>query len=266
MRTPNRASSPSRAPGAGSGTCDPRPAPTRRVRGAVAGLLAALAAASLAAVPIRASAQPPAAPAAAACPDAPVSVRGGDPADLADTCAGAAAAVAFLERHGLDAPRRIDVEIVERMPAGYAPDAAGCYDPARDLVLLLDHAGFLRFGRWLGRPIDRAMHRAIAAHEVAHAMSACHFAMRRPGLVAREYVAFVTMFATMDPALREHALAVHPDPPWADGDTPAEAEYLASPMRFGARAWRHWQRQADPAATLRAVLEGRVLAAPGWGP
>jgi hypothetical protein len=110
------------------------------------------------------------------------------------------------------------------------------------------------------------MHRAIAAHEIAHAISACHFAMSRPGVLAREYVAYVTMFATMDPALREHALAVHPDPPWADDDPPTEAEYAAAPMRFGARAWRHWLAQSDPAATLRAVLEGRALGGPGWGP
>ncbi|MFM1988762.1 MAG: hypothetical protein RJA99_1719 [Pseudomonadota bacterium] len=94
--------------------------------------------------------------------------------------------VAFLGANGLEAPDRIDVEIVPRMPEGYAPDAAGCYDPARRLVLLLDHAGFRRFGSWMGRPIDRSMHRAIAAHEVLHAVSACHFAMPRPSLVARE--------------------------------------------------------------------------------
>ncbi len=170
--------------------------------------------------------------------------------------------VAFLGANGLEAPDRIDVEIVPRMPEGYAPDAAGCYDPARRLVLLLDHAGFRRFGSWMGRPIDRSMHRAIAAHEVAHAVSACHFAMPRPSLVAREYVAYVTMFATMDPALRAHALSVHPDPAWSDDAPPDEADYAAEPMRFGARAWRHWLKQADPTATLRAVLEGRMLERP----
>jgi hypothetical protein len=235
------------------------------VRAAVPGVLIAL---SVAVQPVRAAPRVPdvvpgGAAAAVPCPDAPLSVRGGDADDFADACAGGAAAVAFLARHGLDTPVRIDVAIVDRMPAGVEADAAGCFDPARALVLLLDYAGFARFGSWFGRPIDRAMHRAIAAHEVAHAVSSCHFAMPRPGTIASEYVAYVTMFATMDPALREHLLAAHPDAPWADGDPPTREEYLESPLRFGARAWRHWLRQPDPAATLRAVIEGRML---GGGP
>lgn len=218
-----------------------------------------------AALPIGPAAAQPAAP-TARCPDTPLLVRGGDADDLADTCAGGAAAVAFLAGQGLDAPDRIDVEVVGRMPPGYAPDAAGCYDPARNVVILLDHAAFARYGRWMGRPIDRAMHRAIAAHEVAHALSACHFAMPRPSVIAREYIAYVTMFATMAPALREHALAVFPDAPWSDDAPPDEADYAAEPMRFGARAWRHWQARPDPAATLRAVLDGRLLGRAGRGP
>ncbi len=243
-----------------------------RARAAFAGVRVALALVVLCAHPLRAAAQPSAAddPRAFTCPDAPLALRGGDAVDHADTCAGGTAAVAFLERHGLSAPERIDVEIVARMPPGYAPDAAGCFDPARRVVLLLDHGAFQRFGSWMGRPIDRAMHRAmhraITAHEVAHALSACHFAMPRPGLIAREYVAYVTMFATMDPDLRAHALAVHPDPPWPDAVPPDEAEYAAEPMRFGARAWRDWLSRPDPEETLRAVLEGRLFGVAGWGP
>lgn len=236
-----------------------KPLPTRRLGAGLALVLAALGP-----VPRAAWGTPPSGAASAAvpvraCPDGVLSVRGGTAADLDDACTGGAAALAFLGRHGLDAPPRIDIEIVPRMPAGYTPDAAGCFDPARGLVLLLDYAGFVRFGRWLGRPIDRGMHRAIAAHEVAHALSACHFAMRGPSRIAGEYIAFVTMFATMDPGLREHALAVHPDAPWAETQPPTEAQYDAEPMRFGARAWRHWLAQPDPAATLRGILEGRLL-------
>jgi hypothetical protein len=232
---------------------------TERVQAVVATALALL---LLAPPPARAAppvALSPEAVPARVCPDGVLSVRGGDAADLDDACTGGAAALAFLARHGLDAPPRIDIEIVARMPAGYTPDAAGCFDPSRALVLLLDYTGFARFGTWMGRPIDRAMHRAIAAHEVAHALSGCHFAMRRPSRIAGEYIAFVTMFATMDPALRDHALAVHPDPAWPDADPPTPAQYDAQPMRFGAQAWRHWLMQPDPAATLRGILEGRVL-------
>ena len=203
-----------------------------------------------------------AAPAVTACADARLSVVGGDASDVADACAGGLAAIAFLARQGLDVRQPLRVEIVERMPPGYAEDAAGFFDPASNRVLLLDYPGFARFGAWLGRPIDRAIHRAIAAHEVAHALSASHFVMPRPPRIAGEYIAYVTMFATMDPALRELALTLNPEPAWADDDVPDVAEYLSEPMRFGARAWRHWSRQSDPPAFLRAVLGGRALDSP----
>ncbi len=50
------------------------------------------------------------------------------------------------------------------MPVGDAPEAPDCFAPARRVVPLLEHAAFTRSGSWMGRPIDRAMHRAITAH------------------------------------------------------------------------------------------------------
>ena len=197
-----------------------------------------------------------------ACADARIAVRGGDAADREDVCAGGQAAIAFLEPFGRVVPPRIDVQVVDRMPPPYDPGAAAVYDRGRDTILLLDQAGFERFGRWLGRPIDRAMHRAIAGHEVAHAVSSGNFAMRSPSTLAREYVALVAMFAIMDPVFRERALERYPDPPWEAGLDPDEAESLEDPMRFAARAWRHWLGAPDRGAYLRDVLEGRALGRP----
>lgn len=202
----------------------------------------------------------------APCPGAPLSVRGGDADDVADACAGGVAAIAFLARFGLDVTTPITVDVVARMPEGVDPDAAGCFDAASGRVLLLAHADFLRSGLWMGRPIDRAMHRAIAAHEVGHAVAACHFAMPRPARIATEYVAYVTMFETMDAGLRAHALATYPDAAPADDRMPGESDYADSPMRFGVRAWRHWVALPDPAAMLQAILEGRVPSGAGRGP
>lgn len=176
--------------------------------------------------------------------------------------ASAQTAIAFLEPFGRVVPPRIDVQVVDRMPPPYDPGAAAVYDRGRDTILLLDQAGFERFGRWLGRPVDRAMHRAIAGHEVAHAVSSGNFAMRSPSTLAREYVALVAMFAIMDPVFRERALERYPDPPWEAGLEPDEAESLEDPMRFAARAWRHWLGAPDRGAYLRDVLEGRALGRP----
>lgn len=59
-------------------------------------------------------------------------------------------------------------------------------------------------------PIDRRLYRSLAAHEVGHALGSCNFAIPNPSIQAKEYVAYITMFATMDAALRARILKASP--------------------------------------------------------
>jgi hypothetical protein len=221
------------------------------------GVVAAFAVAfAFATTPARAD--PPGAP----CPASPVVVVGADDEDVRTICDGARDALGFLIGLGLLAPGRIEVSVAARMPERYHPDAAGVYDPFTATVHLRDYAAFARFGAWLGQPIDRSMYRSIATHEVAHAIASVNFAMPRPPVLAREYVAYVTQFATMAPAFRDRALALHPQPACTPPDESTDLAYEMDPMRFGVCAWRHWTGLADAPAFLWTVLRGEALRGP----
>jgi hypothetical protein len=58
--------------------------------------------------------------------------------------------------------------------------------------------------------MDRVLYRSLVAHEVAHRVTAANFAVVRPTIVAREYVAAVTMPATMPNDGRPRWLAAVP--------------------------------------------------------
>ena len=68
------------------------------------------------------------------------------------------------------------------------------------------------------------------------------------------------MFSTMPATLRSQALRATPTQGFDSLERFTPLLYLFDPMRFGAEAYRHFSRQADPGALLAAVLAGQALA------
>lgn len=190
-----------------------------------------------------------------------VIVQATDAVDAADACRGADRAAAFLVDHGMAVPPGLRVELVDSLPSDLRADAAGCYlrGPGRTMVLV--YAAFAPRRTWYGVPVDRRLYSAVVAHEMAHAIVAC-----APGAAvlagpAHEYVAYVAMFAAMDPDLREQALAAYPGDGFRDSTQINPFVYGFDPMMFGAQAWRHFRKQPDPKQFLRDMAEGRVVEA-----
>lgn len=244
-------------PRPGSGIVSPR-------RAVAAVALGAVASWSALAGPAGGAVDVAAAPPAPACVAAPVRIdaRAAPAADAADACTGARAAIDFLARHGATTNEPIGIAIVDTLPDIVGATAAGCFVPSERRVYLLSYAAFrAKHKDWFGLPIDRHLYRSLAAHEVAHALMSCSRAGPPPPTIqATEYVAYVTMFATMDDARRRRALANLPGSGFADASRITPIVYLFDPMRFGAEAYRHYLRHADGAAFLRAVLAGAALA------
>lgn len=177
--------------------------------------------------------------AAVACPDEPsVVVRSESAADAQAACDGARRALAFLTRSGLATPPQTSIEIVEHLPGDLNGRAVGCYLRDSRRVLLLTYASFAAGGTWFRVPADAELYRAAASHEVAHAAVACGAEPARPPLAVHEYVAYVVMFETMDPALRAPCWPAFPargsptrcrSTPWCTWSTPR-----ASPSMPGA--------------------------------
>src|SRR5690606_11844739 len=79
-------------------------------------------------------------------------------------------------------------------------------------ILMLPYAEFRKIGAWFGVPTDRDLYRSLAAHEAAHALASANFTVRPPSIQAHEYIAYVTMFSTMEPALPRANPRSHPRP------------------------------------------------------
>ena len=234
-------------------------APPPRCRGALAGLALCVA------VGWAAGAWPGAAVAGAAtasgktrCEGTRVVVHGGGPADAALVCAGARDAIGFFAERELNTAVDVDVEITEALPQATSASAVGCYHPERKRVYVLPYAEFARRGDWFGVPIEPAMYRSLASHEIAHAVAACNFREEQPSLAAVEYVGYVAMLSVMQPDLRSRVLALNPGEGY-DADLQINSTvYLMAPTRFAVESYRHFLRPENGTRYLRDVLAGKV--------
>jgi hypothetical protein len=188
-------------------------------------------------------------------------VRAADARDARTACEAVADAAGFLGRQGLDISEPIEVQVVDKLPAAARPEAQGCYVHRERRVYVRALRVFRKQDSFLGLPIDRTVYRSLIAHEVGHAIGACNFSVPAPTLPAQEYIAYVTMFATMPEPLRRRVLQRLPGEGFKTEAEINVTVYAMNPDLFGAQAYRHFVRPENGPAFLRQVLSGRALAA-----
>ena len=194
------------------------------------------------------------------CADSIISVLAKSPVDRGEICAGAEDALAFFGRLRLKPIDSIVVEIVPSLPEDVGETAVGCYLEEDARVLVLEFAEFAKQGTWFNVPIDRSMYRSLVTHEVAHAVAACNMARPETPIQAKEYLAYVAMFATMDQELRGRIMDANPCKAF-DRESKINATiYLCDPMRFAIRAYRHYLEAENGDAFLLKILSGEALA------
>jgi hypothetical protein len=193
------------------------------------------------------------------CDTRNVVVRAPDDANVPVSCDGARDAIVFLSSQGLDVTGDVTIEVASKLPSHVSASAAGCYLESERRVLMLDYSAFEKCGSWFGIPASRRLYRSLVAHEVAHALAACNFRIPKPSIQAKEYIAYVTMFATMDPALRECVLSQAPGEGYEGDWQMSTTIYLLDPMRFGVQAYRHFLKPGNGRDYLHAILAGRAL-------
>lgn len=187
-----------------------------------------------------------------------VSARAAQASDAETVCEGAARALAFMAGLGLHLDRATQIEVVDRLPENLGREPAGCFIRGSARILVQSYAAFEARRFWFGLPVDRELHRSVAVHETAHAIVGCHASPTLPG-PAHEYVAYVVMFATMDPPIRARVLEKFPGSGFEDIARINPITYYFDPMQFGADAWRDYLTRPDGAAWLRAILDGKVV-------
>jgi hypothetical protein len=103
------------------------------------------------------------------------------------------------------------------------------------------------------------MYRSLVTHEAAHAVADCNFGIPHPTIQAHEYVAYVAMFAMMNPNLREEVMARNPGVSFDSEREMNAIIYMFDPMRFGIAAYRHYLEKGNGDAFLLRVLSGNAL-------
>lgn len=152
------------------------------------------------------------------------------------------------------------MEVVPALPEGAGHSAAGCFVKSNQRVLVLTYDKFKARRTWFRIPVDRHLYQSVTTHEVAHAIASCNFRISAPSIRATEYIAFVTMFATMSESHRRRIVAMSPGGGFEDESKIAAIVFLFDPLRFGVEAYRHYLRPENGPAFLRAILAGTVLA------
>ncbi len=179
--------------------------------------------------------------------------------DVAIACDGARDAWTFLRPLVAEPLPRLQIDLVHRLPPNLRADAIGCYAHETRRISVLTSRDFLARERWFGISPTRALYRSIVAHEVAHALVGCVLGERRLPSAAHEYVAYVTMFATMDDATREQVLAAMPAQGVDSVSKFNDITYAFDPMGFGVEACRHWRDQPEGLGYLRRIVAGELI-------
>jgi len=199
-------------------------------------------------------------PAPARCPKGNVVIEAADARDFETGCRGAAAAGEFLAASGLDVGIPIEISFVDVMPDGVAATPlVGCYVRAEHRIYVLTFARCRQRRLAHDVTIDRPVHKGLVAHEVAHRIVAANFRQVRLSMVAQEYIAYVTMYATLPEIHRERVLRQIPGDGF-DSDVQINATvYLIDPVRFGAQAYRHYLKPGVGRSFIASVLNGQAL-------
>lgn len=193
------------------------------------------------------------------CPQMPIGIVSANRLDFQDACVGAQAALEFFNTLGFQTAYPLVITIVEKMPEEAGADALGCYLSQKRQVFLLTYAEFEQRRSWFKVSTTRELYRSLVTHEAAHAMAACISGMPSLSLQAQEYVAYVVMFATMQPELRMQILRALPGTGFDSEIQISAVFYLLDPFSFGAESYRHFIKQGSGAAFLRLVLTRKAL-------
>lgn len=180
--------------------------------------------------------------------------------DAQDACIAAIAVSTFFRDLGLMKSAPITLSIVEAIPEELGGSKAlGCFTPGSRHIRILSLAASTARGDWLGRPMDRALYKSLAAHELGHALAWCNSSDIFLSVRAREYVAYVVMFATMDPGHRSSILATASGSGFERDDQISDGYYYLAPYQFGVDAYRHYLLPGKGPNFFRAILRGEVL-------
>jgi hypothetical protein len=194
------------------------------------------------------------------CSDSNVEIDSQLPEDQKTACAGAIVAKAFLTASGINTQGRIKISMVSKF-ADASHNAFGYFDRRSERVYVLNFDAARRAAEGVGmygEPMDRDLHRSIVVHEVAHLLANRNFSKDEAQVAAHEYIAYVSQFVTMPPAVRNRILTNNPGEGFMANWQINSFDLKFAPNQFGVRAYQHFMRPENGPAFLRGVLSGEI--------
>lgn len=188
-----------------------------------------------------------------------VKVEANVQSDAEVACEGAVRALAFLAQTELDVSSNVTIEVVSQLSGELAGRAVGCYLRDTKRILVLSFDSFQTGGGWFRMPPSVELHRAVASHETAHSVVGCNSEKKPLSVAAHEYVAYVVLFATMDPATRTQLLDRFPGAGFGSAAEISDIAHIVNPNQFGVDAWRHFLKVKDREAWIKRVVSGEVV-------
>jgi hypothetical protein len=193
------------------------------------------------------------------CGNAPVFIQSQASDVNQDICDAAEEVVKFFGRLDLQFRQPLVIEVVRNLPQELGGNAVGCYREEDNKVYVVTYSAFQDRESWFGLPLTKSTYRGLVAHEVAHAIASCNFAMPEPTVHAHEFIAYVTMLATMDSESRSQVLALRPAVVFDEESEFNELTYSFDPILFGIAAYRYYSKEEHGDVFLLKVLSGNAL-------
>lgn len=193
------------------------------------------------------------------CNDGNVIVRAPNAADGTSVCQGAADAIRFLAAQGLKTSGHIEVLVVDTLPYSTSSSTYGGYVHSELRAYLLRSSKIAERRTVFNLPFERGLYQSLAAHEVAHAIAASNFRVPNPQIEAEEYIAYVTMYATMPERYRNALFEQFRGERFENEIQINTFSYLLDPFRFGILAYKHFMKLDNKGDFLQRVLAGRAL-------
>jgi hypothetical protein len=195
------------------------------------------------------------------CADPTILVGPAGHQDQQLVCEAAAAALRLMHNYNMEAPPRLEIEIVDEIDGSHEISRLGQFDPfAGNITVVSWQACKEAEIAWrpFGQPMNRALYRSFIVHEVAHAVADWNFKIAEPTSIIHEYLAYIFQLASLPHDLRERILQQIDVPAFQHRDEITETYYSLNPDYFAVKSFRHFMQVKDQATLIRQLLSGEL--------
>ncbi len=193
------------------------------------------------------------------CGASKITVSAEQRSELEAVCSAVQAGREFLGSIGLDYSGSLTIALVKTISGAGHASVVGQYDARSNEIRLLDYGAVVARSAQsppaFGIPMNRDIWRGYVVHELAHAAAQQKFRAGVPVCTASEYIASVSLIATLPTAERDQIISHYPE--LSGFENIGEITfgyYLLDPSRFSVNAYLHFSKPGNGGAFIGKLL------------